>query len=378
MAVTVKDILCIDLFKDSKVIAGNSGLNNNVKRINFTDCPFPENILEHGLVDKGDLFINSLYIAMEDEKKLLEFFKYFVICESAGTFVISEYVKNLPKSIIDFCNENRFPTVLVAPEIPYATIIKETTEMILADQLNIINEMKIDMLLDKYVSREDIVKTARFFNKSFKKYYASVYLAFKEDNKKIKFLYHSLKTNQHFNLIHYNNGLLIILNVEKNYSIETIISYIQTLIKNYSSKYNIGVSNTFMEIENFNICIDQSLSAFNIASAINENCIYYNKLSIYKLLYPIKDTNYLRDFYNDVMKPLIDYDKSYNSDLIKTLEFYLKNDGDYKKTASDLNQHENTIRYRISKAKKIIDIEHNLDFIEKISIGLKIKNILNL
>jgi DNA-binding PucR family transcriptional regulator len=65
--------------------------------------------------------------------------------------------------------------------------------------------------------------------------------------------------------------------------------------------------------------------------------------------------------------------------LINTIEAYLNCDGDYKKTATLINQHENTVRYRISKAKRFLNLENdNFKFIEQVSIALKIKNLLKL
>jgi len=69
MPVTIRDLLTVDLFKDAEVVAGKSGLSNEIGRINFADCPMPENIREEtlcGLVKKGDLFINSFYIIKDD------------------------------------------------------------------------------------------------------------------------------------------------------------------------------------------------------------------------------------------------------------------------------------------------------------------------
>lgn len=148
-------------------------------------------------------------------------------------------------------------------------------------------------------------------------------------------------------MITYNSGIFIIINFDKIRTFDTVILYIESIVNKYISKYKIGVSNIFSDIEKFDECIRQSLSAYDISHIINNTIVYYINLNIYKLLYPIKNTDYLKDFYNDIILPLINYDNDYKSDLINTIERYLENNGDYKKTASDLNQHENTVRYSI-------------------------------
>lgn len=92
----------------------------------------------------------------------------------------------------------------------------------------------------------------------------------------------------------------------------------------------------------------------------------------------MKDKQYLRDYVKEILEPLNDYDVVHKLDLLKTVENYIKNDGNYKKTGLDMAQHENTIRYRISIAKKILDLENNhFSFIEQVSVALKINRILN-
>ncbi len=77
--------------------------------------------------------------------------------------------------------------------------------------------------------------------------------------------------------------------------------------------------------------------------------------------------------------PLKEYDEYYNSDIVNTVEVYLENNGDFKKTAQILHQHENTVRYRILKAKKLLDLKNDhLKFIEQISLALKMDKIINI
>ena len=63
-------------------------LDNKVKRVSFSDCPIEDDIIyESGLIEKGDLFINSLYIVNQSEEKMLEYFKLYIDCKSCGTFI---------------------------------------------------------------------------------------------------------------------------------------------------------------------------------------------------------------------------------------------------------------------------------------------------
>lgn len=381
MSVLIKDILSIELFKDATIVAGNNGIENKVKRISFSDCPIDDDISESGLIQKGDLFINSLYIANENEEKLLEYFKLYIDCKSCGTFIIKLYITELPKKVIDLCNENNFPVVFIDSNIPYAEIIKTTMEMILADQSDTIAEMRIEKLLESNASNKIIIETAYEVNKNFRNYYASLYIKTTDiPIKKMQILISNIKRIQYIEHVKYKNGIFLVMNFDKIHNLDKDLSIIESIISGYIDNYHIGVSNIFSKIDQFNSCIKQSILAHDISNIIKSNTVLYKDLNVYKILYPLMNTDTLQDFYNDILSPLIQCDNHYDKfELIETIETYLDNDGDYKATALFLNQHENTIRYRIMKAKKILNLENdNFKFIERVSIALKIKNMLDI
>ncbi len=381
MAVKIKNLLSIELFKDATIVAGNNGIDNEIKRVNFSDCPLQDDVSESDLIEKGDLFINSLYLVKNDEEKMIEYFKFYIDCKACGTFVIDEYIKELPKKVMDLCNENNFPVIFIDGDIPYAEIIKTTMEMILADQLDTISEMRIEKILENNVSNKLIVKTAYEINKNFKNYYASLYIKTIDiSSVKKQILLSNVKRISNIEPVQYKNGVLLIMNFDKIHNFDTDFNAIESIISSYIDNHHIGVSNIFSKIEQFNNCIKQSILAYDISNIINKNTVLYKNLSVYKLLYPLKNTEILQDFYNDIIFPLIQDDSNHDKfELIKTIEAYLENDGDYKSTAIMLNQHENTIRYRIMKAKKILNLENNnFKFIEQVSIALKIKNMLHI
>lgn len=171
----------------------------------------------------------------------------------------------------------------------------------------------------------------------------------------------------------------MIMNFNKQVMFKTHIEYVERIVKQYTKDYILGVSNTFSNKEEFNYCARQSLSSYELSFVTKDKVVFYKELNVYKLLYPMRDSRYLKEFYMEIFMPLKEYDEYYNSDIIHTVEMYLENNGDYKKTAQILHQHENTVRYRILKAKKLLDMENDhLKFIEQISLALKMDKIINI
>ena len=381
MSVTIKDLLSNKLFKDAEIAAGKNGLNNKIERINFVDCPIPDDIKDIGLIKKGDLFINSFYIVKENEKELYDFIKTYIEFECSGTFVITEYISMLPDKIVKLCNENNFPFVFIDSNIPYADVIKTTMEMILTDKSETIYEMKIEKILENDVSRKLVISTANEIIKSFKTYYASFYIKLDDfDETRKQMLISSFKIIKGIEPVIYKNGIFLLMSFDKSSSLDMYYTQADPIFKEFVTNYHMGISDIFSEIEHFDDCLKQSILAYEISDILDNKKVYYKDTHVYKILHPLKNSKILKDFYFDILNPLVESEGSGDKyELINTIEAYLKCNGDYKKTAALINQHENTVRYRISKAKRYLNLESdNFKFIEQVSIALKIKKLLKL
>ncbi|QHE62643.1 hypothetical protein FHE72_17640 [Rossellomorea vietnamensis] len=88
-------------------------------------------------------------------------------------------------------------------------------------------------------------------------------------------------------------------------------------------------------------------------------------LGIYRYLPTLYEKNTSKDYYSDDLLVLIKNDVKKQTDLLKTLEVYLANDGKGKQTANELFIHPNTLNYRIKKIQELTAIDFN-DFNMKV------------
>lgn len=378
MSVKVRDILKLELMSSYRIVAGHKGLDKEIKRINFTDCPLNEEY-DVNLSMPKDFYINSFYTLKnntEDMKKMIEF---YIKTKSSGVCIIDEYLHDIPEEIKKVANDNRFPIIFIDTSVQYGEIIRVITEMILLERIELISESLIDKLLDPGVNKKEVKSLALKVNGEFRNYYMVLYIGgLNLDRAGCEQLMGSLNRNQNIKALSYKHHMVIILNFDLENMDKTNIGYVKSSFEKYGTDYIIGVSNTFSNPEDLNVAMRQAKSANEMSNAINKNVILYKELNVYKLLYPLKDTRELLEYQEEIIEPLIEYDKRYNSNLLETIESYIENDCDYEKTAESLYLHENTVRYRILKAKKLLNLENShIQFIEQVHIGLKINMILN-
>lgn len=109
------------------------------------------------------------------------------------------------------------------------------------------------------------------------------------------------------------------------------------------------------------------------------NVYDYRKMGVYRLLFTHNDTDSLREFYEDYLAPLVQYDQKHGSDLVHTIEAYYQNNGNTLATAEQLYIHRNTLNYRLKRASETLGFD--VDAVERklcVSLALQIRTFLNL
>lgn len=96
-----------------------------------------------------------------------------------------------------------------------------------------------------------------------------------------------------------------------------------------------------------------------IGSSLNKGkkMYFYEDIELFKLLLDSSDYVNMDPVIERKIGKLIQYDKENDSDLVKTLFYYLTFNGSLKETANQLYIHRNSVKYRIDRIKEIADIK---------------------
>lgn len=157
------------------------------------------------------------------------------------------------------------------------------------------------------------------------------------------------------------------------------LQQIDSVLAAYAPDHIAGISNPCKEAD-FPKGLHQALDAHEVGKVTDSRITYYNELSVYKLLMPLcrKHGEELASFYDEVISPLKAYEENNSVNLLETVATYIECDGNIKEAASILHQHENTVRFRVGKARELLNLSHNhCAFIELVSIALRIGKLLS-
>jgi len=364
--------------KNSKVLCGKNGLEKVIKRISVYDSPVRDDVIERKLLKIGDFLITSLFFQKSSSKLIKDFIEMLNNAGCSGICVSNQYLTSLPEEVLKYSNEVSFPIIQFDSSVSYAEIIEITMELIIKNQNYLINELRVDSLIKDQLKPIEVREIAFEINANFKENNTVIYInnyLFKDGKLSAKSLLDYVDTNLDCSAFYYNKSIILIITSGNNSEKikNSIINSALKEIDTYFKDYKIGISSFHNNISELNLAINESMFAATNSKIFDCKVSTYSKIGVNRLLIPLIGHSEMEKFYSMIADPIDNYDKQCKGELLETLVSFVKNDGNYNKTAEELFQHANTIRYRINKIKSILNMEDSdIKFYGSISLAVKI------
>ncbi len=108
-----------------------------------------------------------------------------------------------------------------------------------------------------------------------------------------------------------------------------------------------------------------------------DRTLAYSRLDVYRILYPLRESEVLEEFYEQTLGPLERYDREHHAELIPTLEAFFACDGSLQRTAERLFLHRNSLAYRLRRIQEITGMDlRRWEDCFRLQLALKIRPIL--
>jgi len=125
----------------------------------------------------------------------------------------------------------------------------------------------------------------------------------------------------------------------------------------------------------------EALLAANVGEAEGRELIAFEETGAYRLLLPAmsEDPGELERFYEETVAPLVAYDDQYETELLRTIDAFLDNDGNVTPTAEELFTHRHTVRYRLERVRDLSGHDiFSTEGRERLGLGLKAMRVLGI
>lgn len=375
MGITVHEALELDILKGFKVIAGNKGLSNDINHVAVWDYETGDLIKEN--FSPRDFALSTLVAIKDNIDELYNIVQIMIEVGISCLAIKDIYVKEkeIPKNVIELADKENFPIMIFSNTF---------TEDVIVYVNKAINEKKeyenlaaiIDNILYNDYNEMTIRKIARNINVNFKEKNVAAYCMKKNKKQDSIKSFTDKETEEVFSkVIPYKGGYILINTFEEGEE-EDIDKIILRRLKWWGfneKEYVVGVGSLYENLGSLNKSIQESLYALRYAEAYKKDISFFHRIGINRIILPILDNPWVLKYYNEIIGPLIEYDKKNETELLKTAVKYVENNGDIKATAEQLFQHGNTIRYRIDRINKIFSKTYKSEhFYEELALAIRI------
>ena len=136
----------------------------------------------------------------------------------------------------------------------------------------------------------------------------------------------------------------------------------------------VGVSSPCVGVEAYATGFEEALQAVSAAPVVQEQAavVTFDDLGPYKYLLRVSQEGLVRDRHADALRRLLEYDRTRQSQLVRTLEEYLRQRGNVSATAQALYVHANTLRQRLRRITELTRLDVRTDDWLMIEIAIKL------
>ncbi len=367
--VNITQLLTLPLLNTLKLINDSSGLYNKVSGTAIFEWENDDDIKR--TFSKGEFVVTTLSNVKNNDDLLASRLRTLINLKVSGIAIKSIYFDALPQEIIDLANAKKIP-IFFFSDVYIDDLIYEIRQAIVEDysndiSFNILKEIVIEddssqitkhalNLNPTFYSNHISVCIKNKSTKNSKRILKSDYCQYEEEAPNIVF-----PSASSHSLIMGGSCIFFIYSYEKDSAPSETVKDILNSLFFSNDKYYISYSTIKNDLSEMKASINEAYFSLALAQVDKVSPFFYDQLGIEKLLAFQYNTFHTRAYYLEFDELLNAYDLKHNSNLKETLVVYIMSDGDINLTARHLHQHNNTVRYRISKIKTILGIEDATD-----------------
>nr|WP_315019826.1 PucR family transcriptional regulator [uncultured Aminipila sp.] len=368
-----------------KIVAGSGGMARTINSAGILDYEMDSVLKDkylHSNFHENQLVVTTFLCAKDNPFTISDAVKHLIAKGTSGLVIKNVFKIPIHESVFRYADSKNFPIIFIeSQEIYIERIIYEIQRHceLLSDVR--FAQQALDQILSTDLSDNEISACIRRINPSCKEQFFNLYIKF-DDYLGCKAFdtYYARFSSSNLNV----PGNALILNKDGfffTYSEECItkrfsdkfIQYILAILLENDSYLCCGVSACHLNLAEYKIGLQECLYAASAENCQTINYIKYGDLGTYRLIFPFSQTPEMKQFAKDLLEPLEDYDIENRGHLIPTLCKYIDLDCDIVATSQALDQHKNTVRYRLDKIKEITSLDYkSFSQLEQLSMAVKI------
>lgn len=344
-----------------EMVAGHNGWSNSISWVHMIE---DTTIIRHFW---GKELAVTMAMGFQTEEELLRLVQDLVKYHAAGLIInVGGYIEKIPESVIQYCDENDLPLVLIPWEIYISDVVKDfSIRVFMQDDADETITQALQAAIEQPQNVENY-RTALLphfdVDGDFQVVLVSTEGLAAMDTVERKKLYYRVQVyfeniTHNGNLFYYDSYFVLVANAVEE---AVLLDIVEGMMKRAKKRLTdvplyVGMGTLVRGIANLFISYERAKAAVSMAMRKKTDMIKFENMGIYRLLYSITDPLLLKEMSEDLLKPLIEYDEKHNGNYVETLEMFLRYNGSIQAIAENMYTHRNTVIYRITNIKKLLN-----------------------
>lgn len=361
----VRELVSSGTFSDLRLLTGESGLDNHMKDVVLLEY---ESLKQDRQQDyyQGDFIISTLFFAKDHEDLLYDTVQRLIDLGASGLAFKSSYYNYLPDRVREMAQEKCFP-IFMFDDLYIEDVILRISDYLRQRQEFSMHEDSLFKILSGTTANYNIEQLCTSMNPNRQKYTAAVYAhAADFSSNWTMILRQALQRRDSrrfvnaYRFLQFRRGFFILASFTEPVELDQLTDDVQNMLNQMgcpTEQLCFGVSRIHQPALDFDCVIREAFDAAITAISRGVPRILYPQLRLYSGLFPLLRDKSFRETMQCQMQLLEQADReSASGFLVNTLSAYAQSGYNIKKTADAMNQHPNTIRYRL---KKICELTAN-------------------
>ena len=380
----IKELYRLQGLRHLRLIAGQSGLNRTLTAAVLFE--YDPSRMQLPDFYRGDLVVTTLAYARGDEQLVSHSLLALMNQGIAGLLVKTAYFKKLPGDVLTQAERLGTP-IFLFDDTYIEEVILEVTELIRGKRHFIGYEEDIDELLRGGLTAEQVRGKFDRIDPAGSAKYCLLALYPHEhmprlDEQVYALLCEDADAARQLICMRWKRMLLILRRIDaaQNEDEEAVLNGICALLERAGIRLEalyIGVSSVRTERSVLSEALSEAVYAARAARLKGSKAVKSSELGLYAYLLPIAENAFARQWCMQTLKNIRQYDADNKANLEATARAYVQADMEIAATAKALYQHPNTVRYRLTKIQKLMQMEDSTMFLPMLSLTMQLSSILD-
>ena len=361
--IRLKELFRLENLKRLRLIAGQEGLERTVTAAVLLE--YDSSRMELPDFYRGDLVVTTLAYARGDSQLVTNSLMSLLNQGIAGLLVKTAYFNELPASVVSMADKLGTPLFLF-DETYIEEVILGVTDLIRGKRHFTGYEQELDALMRGALTADQAKEKVQRIDPTGCRAYRICALYPQERLSALEEkIYAVLSMNealaQKFICMEWRRMLLILIHEEDPprdcAEVQADIQAMLALAQISPMGLNMGGSERMTDAAQMGMALNEAVYAAKAARLTGRGAMCGQELGLYAYLYPMSENPFVCMRCKNQLQRIREYDEQNRTSLEQTARVYVDNSMEIAATAKALFQHPNTVRYRLAKIQKLMELE---------------------